>query len=434
VQGLGNLETHEKPIKAKPTIWTERMLEALDKGVKGGKWHSLIDKVHRMTTLKLAWQEVRANQGSAGVDRIKVEDFGARLEENLTRLQQELQSKTYRPNKVRKVEISKGDGKTRALGIPTVRDRVAQTAVKMVIEPIFEHEFHETSFGYRPKRQAKQALKRVEKKLKEGGVYVVDADIRSYFDTIDHIRLKQLICHKIGDGKLLDLINLFLKQEVEGQGATQQGTPQGSALSPLLANIYLDEFDHRAEAGGYHLTRYADDLVILCTSKEAAEEALKFVKRWMTHIGLELNLEKTNIVDMQVAGNYFDFLGYRFKRTGRGRIIRLPKDKAIKSLRERIRHHTRRTNGQSLKVVILKINPILRGWYEYFKHVYRGALGEQDSWIRFRLRRILRKRHKMSGFGAKLDNIIWPNVFFQDLGLFCLLRARDQEFHALRAH
>lgn len=315
------------------------------------------------------------------------------------------------------------------MGIPTVRDRVVQTALKMVIEPIFEHEFHNSSFGYRPGRGAKDALRRVDKQLKTGSVFVVDADIRSYFDTIDHVRLKQLICHKIGDGKLLDLLELFLKQEVEGEGKTIQGTPQGSVLSPLLANIYLDEFDHRAEAGGFHLTRYADDLVILCQSREEAERALEFIKRWMAHIGLELNLDKTSIVDMREAGNYFDFLGYRFKRTGRGRIIRLPRDKAIKAMRDKIRSYTRRTNGQSLRVIILKLNPILRGWYEYFKQSHGRALQQQDSFIRFRLRRILRKRHKLNGFGGKSDNIKWPNAYFQNLGLFCLYSTQAREFH-----
>src|SRR4029077_10275538 len=261
-----------------PTGWTDRMLTALEQGVKGGKWFSLIDKVHPQRTLRAAFSQVAANKGAAGVDHVTVTMFDDRREENLEILVEELRNGRYRPQQIRRHHIPKpGTKETRPLGIPTVRDRVVQTALQMVLEPIFERDFAEHSYGFRPGRGCKDALRRVDQLLKDGYTYIVDADLKSYFDTIPHDGLMTRVGQKVSDGRALSLIALFLKQGVlDGlrEWTPEEGAPQGACLSPLLSNIYLDPLENLMAQKGFEMVRYADDFVILCRSPEDAAKAL----------------------------------------------------------------------------------------------------------------------------------------------------------------
>jgi RNA-directed DNA polymerase len=329
------------------------MLTALEEGVKGGKWFSLMDKVDRERTLWAAFQQVKANGGAAGVDRQTVEDFERDLMKNLKRLGEQLRQGTYRPQAVRRVWIPKpGSTEKRPLGVPTVRDRVVQAALRLVLEPIFEQDFAEQSYGFRPNRGCKEALRRVDGLLKQGYTWIVDADLKSYFDTIPHEPLMERVREKVSDGRVLDLVAAFLNQQVlDGRKSwtPEGGTPQGAVLSPLLSNLYLDPLDHQMEAAGTEMVRYADDFVLLCRSREEAERALERVRAWTVQAGLVLHPVKTRIVDETQEG--FDFLGYHFQR---GR--RWPREKSRKKFRDTIRAKTRRTNGQSLKVITEDLN------------------------------------------------------------------------------
>src|SRR6266508_4758470 len=292
------------------SVWTERMLAALENGVKGGKWFSLIDKVYRVETLKAAWQKVAANGGAAGVDGQSVKRFAARAEMYLRELSIALERGTYRPMAVRRGEIPKEKGKMRPLGIPVVKDRIVQTALKFVLEPIFEREFLKMSYGFRPGLGCKEALREVERLLREGYTFVVDADLKSYFDTIPHGRLMKRVEEKVSDGRVLELIEAFLQQdivqEVERWTPTG-GTPQGAVISPLLANIYLHALDCQIKQKGYRMVRYADDFVVLCRSREEAEAALAEVKAWVESNGLSLSADKTHVGDCRQKGQGFDF-------------------------------------------------------------------------------------------------------------------------------
>jgi len=408
-------------------VWTKRMLAALDKGVKGGVWFSLMDKVCAPANLESAWRKVQSNRGSAGVDHMTVGQFAAHETDELARLQALLASGTYTPNAVRRVQIPKGDGKTRPLGIPTVRDRVVQTAIRNAIEPIFERDFAEQSYGFRPRRSAHGALKQVVTWLEEGLRYVVDADIKSYFDTIPKQALMARVRERIADGRVLQLIRSFLDQQIVEELARwtpESGTPQGAVLSPLLANIYLDPLDHRMSALGYRMVRYADDFVVMCQTSEEAETALAAIRDFMDEAGLTLHPDKTRIASLE-AGDQFEFLGYRFT-PHKGRILRFPRNKSEKKLRESIRKHTHRANGHSLEYVIAKINPILRGWFGYFKHSYQTEFPGIDGWVRMRLRSILRKRHQRRGRARGTDHQRWPNKYFSERGLFSLTAAHQQ--------
>jgi RNA-directed DNA polymerase len=255
------------------SIWTERMVSALVNGVTGGKWFSLVDKVIRPTTLEAAWRKVARNKGAAGVDGQSTERFAMHAERYLRELHDDLKDGTYRPNPVKRVEIPKGDGRTRPLGIPTVKDRIVQTALKMAVEPIFEVQFRPGSYGFRPGRSCKDALREVDRLLREGNTFVVDADLKSYFDTIPHDRLMALVAGSISDGRVLSLIDGFLRQDIMTDMARWQpttGTPQGAVISPLLANLYLHPLDLLMEQNGWHMVRYADD----CAPRRREEEAL----------------------------------------------------------------------------------------------------------------------------------------------------------------
>ena len=401
------------------TVWSERMLAALGNGVKGGKWFSLIDKVYRIETLKAAWDKVKDNAGAAGVDGQSVERFGDQAEMDLKELSIALERGSYRPMPVRRVEISKGGGKLRPLGIPVVKDRIVQTALKFVLEPIFEREFLKMSYGFRPGLGCKDALREVERWLKEGYTFVVDADLRSYFDTIVHGRLMECIKERVSDGRVLELIEAYLHQDIVKdmeKWRPSGGTPQGAVISPLLANIYLHGLDGQMVQKGYRMVRYADDFVVLCGSAEEAQAALAEVKAWVEVNGLSLNAEKTHVGDCRQWGQGFDFLGYHFEV--RRRWVRR---KSLKAMHERIRMRTKRTRGDSLAKIIVELNPTLRGWFNYFKHAHPNTFIWMDSFVRRRLRAILRKQEKRPGMGVcREDHQRWPNTFFAAQGLFTM--------------
>ena len=350
------------------SVWNERMLAALGNGVKGGKWFSLIDKVYRAETLKAAWKKVKTNAGAAGVDGQSVERFAAQAEIYLEELSTALKRGTYKPQAVRRVEVAKGGGRFRPLGIPVVKDRIVQTALKFVLEPIFEREFLKMSYGFRPGLGCKDALREVERWLREGYTFVVDADLKSYFDTIPHARLLEQVEHKVSDGRVLELIEAFLQQDIVKEmerWTPTGGAPQGAVISPLLANIYLHPLDCHMGQKGYRMVRYADDIVVLCRSLEQAEAALAEVKAWVESNGLSLSTDKTHVGDCRQKGQGFDFLGYHFE-LGR----RWARKKSYKALQDRIRKRTKRTRGDSLANIIADLNPTLRGWFNYFKQAH----------------------------------------------------------------
>lgn len=412
-----------------PSVWTERMLTALETGVKGGRWFSLMDKVWARATLEAAFGAVEANRGAPGADYQTIEIFGRDLDRNLDDLSRELREGRYRPSAVRRVWIEKPGGREkRPLGIPTVRDRVVQAALRIVLEPIFERDFAEQSYGFRPGRGCKDALRRVEELLHRGKVWVVDADLRSYFDTIPHGPLMRRVREKVTDGRVLELVGAFLTQRVmDGmdEWTPERGSPQGAVLSPLLSNIYLDPLDHEMERAGLEMVRYADDLVVLCRSRAEAEAALERLQRWVGDAGLTLHPEKTRIVDARERGG-FDFLGYHFERG-----MKWPRRKSRRKFRDAIRAKTKRTSGESLERIITEITPILRGWFEYFKHSHWNTFDAEDKWVRMRLRSILRYRTGRVGRGRGADHQRWPNAYFAARGLYSLKAAHVKACQSL---
>jgi RNA-directed DNA polymerase len=397
------------------------MLAALQRGVQGGKWHSLIDKVLRLDTLMLGWTQVERNAGAAGVDRVSVERFAQARDYYLAELASTLRDGSYRPQPVRRVYIPKGTGQ-RPLGIPAVKDRVVQAALKLVIEPIFEHEFEPRSFGFRQGLGCKDALREVDRHLKAGHFWVVDADLQSYFDTIPHLPLLAKVGRRIADGRVLELVQQFLKQDIMEdmtRWTPTSGSPQGAVISPLIANIYLHDLDVEMREGGMVMVRYADDAVVLCRSREAADCALARLRAWVNANGLMLHPDKTHVGDCRVDGQGFEFLGYRFE-AGRRRV----RKKSLKSVRDKIRAKTKRNEGHSIEYVIASLNPTLRGWYAYFQHAHRFTFSSLDGFIRRRLRAMLRRQKHRPGQGqCRRDHQQWPNAFFADLGLFTMSEA-----------
>jgi RNA-directed DNA polymerase len=403
-------------------VWTERMLEALVKGVKGGVWFSLIDKVQRPSTLAAAWTAVKRNGGSAGSDHQSIKDFEKDLAGEISRLSEALRMGSYRPRPIRRVYIDKpGSKEKRPLGIPCVRDRVVQGALRMVIEPIFENDFVGHSYGFRPGRGCKDALREVERLLHIGYTHVVDADIKAYFDNIAHDPLMADIGRYIADGRVLELIMSFLKQDVLEDmtlWTPEKGSPQGAVISPLLANLYLHPVDVAMAAAGYEMIRYADDLIVLCRSEVEALKALELLGKLTAERGLTLHPDKTRLVDASIPGEGFDFLGYHFERG-----MRWPRPKSMKKLRDAVGSKTKRSNGRSLAVIIEDVNRTLRGWFEYFKHSHKPTFPMVDKWVRRRLRSILRKRKGLHGISRGYDHYRWPNKFFRVHGLFSLVEA-----------
>src|SRR6516225_4733114 len=402
------------------TVWTERMVSALVNGVKGGRWYSLMDKVFAPDTLEAAWEKVLANDGAAGVDGQSIKRFEARAELYLTELSTALRDGSYQPQPIRRVDIPKGDGRTRPLGIPTVKDRIAQTAVKFALEPIFEATFRPTSYGFRPGLGCKDALREVASLIADGYSFVVDADFESYFDSIPHDRLIQRVEERVSDGRILSLLRSWLAQDIlhgMQRWTPTAGTPQGAVISPLLANIYLHPLDELMAARGYRMVRYADDFVVLCRSPEEAAAALATIQAWVAENGLRLHPQKTHVGDCRQAGQGFEFLGYRFE-AGR----RWVRKKSLNRLKDKIRERTRRAGGQSLARIIEGLNPILKGWFAYFQHAHPYTFQMLDGFIRRRLRSILlRQKTKQSCYGmSRAIHQRWPNSFFAEAGLLAL--------------
>jgi RNA-directed DNA polymerase len=409
-----------------PAVWSERMLATLETGIEGGQWFALIDKVWSKKNLSRAVEKVVSNGGSAGIDRQNVRQMELHKEKEVERLHRELREQNYKVQAVKRAWITKlGSNELRPLGIPAVRDRVVQTALRNVIEPIFEQGFAPQSYGFRPRRGCKDALRQVNRLLKSGHIWVVDADIKSCFDTIPHEALMERVSRKISDGRILSLVKSLLKagvmESIKGWQPTERGTPQGAVVSPLLANIYLDPLDWKIAQAGREMVRYADDFVILCTSEEQAQAALQEVRQWVEENGLTLHPEKTRIVDASQRGG-FDFLGYHFERSQKW-----PRKKSMDKFKDTIRAKTGRSNGHSMKAICRDLNRTLRGWFEYFKHSNRITFESVDKYIRGRLRSILRRRNGMRGRGRGRDHQRWRNTYFTAQGLISLVQAYEAE-------
>jgi RNA-directed DNA polymerase len=300
---------------------------------------------------------------------------------------------------------------------------VVQTAIRNVVEPIFENEFSDWSYGFRPRRGCKDALRQVNALVQQGRKIVVDADLKSFFDTIPQALIMKRFKERVADGRVQALVKGYLNQGVmDGLEiwTPDQGTPQGAVISPLLANLCLNPLDHLMVQKGYALVRYADDFVILCRSREEAERALSEVRKWTEENGLILHPEKTKIVDESQPGG-FEFLGYRFEQ-GQKR----PRKKSLKKFKDSIRAKTKRNNGKSLEAIIWDINRVMKGWFEYYKHSHKWTFPKLDAWVRMRLRSILRRRTHRKGRGRGMDHIRWKNAFFAEQGLFSLAAAHAQ--------
>jgi RNA-directed DNA polymerase len=412
-------EIHDRWWWIEPSVWTERMLTRLEASESTTVWYGLWDKVIAERNLQAAFWAVWRNRGAPGVDGQTVGQFEAQEQAQLAKLREELRNRRYRRKPVRRVWLPKpGSKEKRPLGIPAVRDRTVDAALKHVLEPIFEHDFAEHSYGFRPGRGCREAVQRVEQLLSEGHTWCVDLDFQSYFDTIPHERLLGLIQQRVVDGSVLALLAQSLKagvlEEMKGWQPTERGTPQGAVLSPLLANLYLNPLDHQMARQGWEMVRYADDLVVLCRTQAEAEQGLASVRQWAEQAGLTVHPTKTRIVNAHSEG--FDFLGWHF-RGGK----KWPRKKSLQKLQEKLRPLTRRTHGWSLGEIIARANPILCGWHGYFRESHPTGLRGPDGWLRRRLRAMLRKREKRPGYGlSEADSRRWPNRWFAARGLYSL--------------
>lgn len=365
------------------------------------KVHSLIDKVYSRTNLALAWEKVKQNHGSAGIDAVTITEFEANKEFYLERLHRELRDGTYHPQPVKRVEIAKSDGGGRKLGIPAIIDRVCQQALVQRMEPIFEPQFQDCSFGYRKGRSPHDAMRSVWQGLNAGYGWCVDADLRAFFDTIPQNKLVDLIAEEISDGRVLQLIWAMLRAGAM-QGAywepTLTGVPQGAGTSPLWSNIFLTPFDRAMTAAGFRLTRWADDFVVLCKTREEAQRALAFAERFLREeLGVTVHPQKTRIVHMSQG---FEFLGYKVKQ-GKGfrlaaqkrrsranplNLYAVPREKSVKRFKDQIRQLTRRNAPVKLREVIQQVNPVIRGWGTYYRKAHvRRLFPQLDRWIEHRL-------------------------------------------------
>jgi len=410
-------------------VWTERMLATLERGITGGKWYSLYDKVWKIENLQRAAQKVAAGKSPKKPDGRRCRRYAEQSAKRLPQLQQMLKEGSYQPEPAQRVWIPKlGSKELRPLGVPPVENRVVEMALRNVLEPIFEHTFAEHSYGFRPGRGAKDALRRVSQLLGAGRGWVVEADLKGYFDSIPQDKMIAAIQEHVSDGAVLELIQRFLKQGVmesgKGWSPTEQGTPQGGVLSPLLANIYLNPLDHQMAGQGWEMVRYADDFIILCQSEAKAQQALQAVRQWVEQAGLTLHPTKTRIADASQAGG-FDFLGYHFERG-----MRWPREKSLAKFKDAIRQKTKRTRSGSMAQITAETNRTLRGWINYFKHSIANIFPDLDGWVRGRLRSILRKRNKGKGRARGKDHQRWPNAYFAELGLISLALTRAQAANA----
>lgn len=403
-------------MREKPLGQKLRRLADWLKPTDARKVHSLVDKVYKMKNLELAWERVRRNKGAGGIDGQSIEKFEEECGTNLKRLQEELKGDTYRPQPVRQKMIPKPGqpGKQRPLGIPTIYDRVCQQALLNRLEVIFEPVFDDANFGYRKGRSPKDALRKLWKELQSGNEWIVDADLKDFFGSVDHEKLMTLINQRVSDGRVLRLIEKILKAGCYAQGAnlpTERGTPQGGVISPLLSNILLTPFDREMRRKGYRLTRWADDWVITCRTRAEARAALQTARRILGKLGVVLHTEKTRIVNVRYG---IEFLGYKIKRGSRPLQLRpdkiksnvsnaslyaYPREKSIEHFKEQVRKRTRRTSPLSVEQLIDGLNPVIRGWGNYYcKAHVRKLFNRLNRWIVRRIWSYKYKRWRNAGW------------------------------------
>jgi RNA-directed DNA polymerase len=403
-EGGRNSSFSEKPVRSR----LRRLVDWINlTGAK--KVHSLIDKIYKRKNLEMAWERVKENRGSGGIDGQSLEAFEAQLNQQLDRLHRELKEDTYRPLPVRQHPIPKRDkpGEFRMLGIPAVYDRVCQQALLNRLEPIFEPIFDDASFGYRRGRSTKDALRKIWKEIQDGAEWIVDADLRDFFGSVDHEKLLTLVAQRVADGRALRLIKSMLKAGSYGKGRlfpSERGTPQGGVVSPVLSNVLLTPFDWEMRLRGYQLTRYADDWVVTCKSAAEARSAVDAARRILKQLGVELHPQKTRIVHVRYG---FEFLGYKIKRGERklylpeskirsqvqqGALYAYPKEKSIRRFMDQVRQRTKRRTPLQTEELIAELNPLVRGWGEYYKRAHvRRLFHRLDAWI---VRRIWSHRGK----------------------------------------